>query len=105
MAARSGIIAGMGRVWEWCANPFHPYPGYAPFPGPGTDPFDAGLVSLRGACLHSQRCLRRASLRHWADPIGSEGAAAPVCPQNRAYGSVHGSSRKAYPPTHIEPVR
>jgi transposase len=38
-------------------------------------------------------------------PIGSEGAAAPVCPQNRAYGSVHGSSRKAYPLTHIKPVR
>jgi hypothetical protein len=37
--------------------------------------------------------------------IGSEGAAAPVCPQNRAYGSVHGSSRKAYPLTHIKPVR
>ena len=37
--------------------------------------------------------------------IGSEGAAAPVCPQNRAYGSVHGSSRKTYPPTHIKPVR
>lgn len=68
VAARSGVIAGMGRVWEWCANPFHPYPDYAPFPGPGTDPFDAGLISLRGACLHSQRCLRRASLRHWADP-------------------------------------
>jgi hypothetical protein len=39
------------------------------------------------------------------DRIGSEGAAAPVCPQNRAYGSVHGSSRKAYPLTHIKPVR
>ena len=26
------------------------------------------------------------------DTIGSEGAEAPVCPQNRAYGSVHGSS-------------
>jgi hypothetical protein len=39
-----------------------------------------------------------------AQSIGSEGAAAPVCPQNRAYGSVHGSSRKAYPLTHIKPV-
>ena len=28
--------------------------------------------------------------------VGSEGAAAPVCPQNRAYGSVHGSSHKTY---------
>jgi FixJ family two-component response regulator len=37
--------------------------------------------------------------------IGSEGAAAPVCPQNRAYGSVHGSSRKTYPLTHVKPMR
>jgi len=29
--------------------------------------------------------------------IGSEGAEAPVCPQNRAYGSVHGSSCNFYP--------
>jgi hypothetical protein len=33
--------------------------------------------------------------------IGSAGAAAPVCRQNRAYGSVQGSSRKAYPLTHL----
>jgi len=33
------------------------------------------------------------------------GGRSPVCPQNRAYGSVHGSSRKAYPPIHIEPIR
>ena len=37
--------------------------------------------------------------------IGSEEAAASVCPQNRAYGSVHGSSRKTYPLTQIKPVR
>jgi hypothetical protein len=29
----------------------------------------------------------------------------PVCPQNRAYGSVHGSSRKAYPPIDAKPMR
>ena len=28
--------------------------------------------------------------------IGSEEAAASVCPQNRAYGSVHGSSHNTY---------
>jgi hypothetical protein len=38
--------------------------------------------------------------------IGSEEAKmASVCPQNRAYGSVHGSSRKPYPLTKIKPVR
>ncbi len=49
--------------------------------------------------------MKRSGIREDHDPfaclIGSEGAAAPVCPQNRAYGSVHGSSRKAYPLTHI----
>ena len=30
---------------------------------------------------------------------------ASVCPHNRAYGSVHGSSRKTYPLTNIKPVR
>jgi hypothetical protein len=49
------------------------------------------------------REVRQQAAGRWL--IGSEGAAAPVCPQNRAYGSVHGSSRKAYPLTHIKPVR
>ncbi len=37
--------------------------------------------------------------------IGSEEAVASVCPQNRAYGSVHGSSRKPYPLLNIKPMR
>ena len=37
--------------------------------------------------------------------IGSEEAAASVCPQNRAYGSVHGSSRKSYPMMKLKPMR
>ncbi len=37
--------------------------------------------------------------------IGSEEAAAPVCPQNRAYGSVHSSSRKTDPLTKLKPMR
>ena len=37
--------------------------------------------------------------------IGSEEAEASVCPQNRAYGSVHGSSRKTDPLRNFKPVR
>ena len=33
------------------------------------------------------------------------GGRTPVCPQNRAYGSVHGSSRQPYPPIHVKPMR
>ena len=68
VAARSGLLEEIGKVWEWCANGFHPYPEFAPFPDRTTsqDHFGGDRISLRGAGLHTQRCLRRASFRHWA---------------------------------------
>lgn len=70
VAARSGLIEGTGRAWEWCANPFHPYPDFIPFPerGISQDRFETGKISLRGASLHTQRCLRRASYRNFSHP-------------------------------------
>ncbi len=70
IAARAGLIEGAGRVWEWCSNPFHPYPEFVPFPDAEVSQaaFDARHFSLRGACLHTQRCLRRASFRAWGLP-------------------------------------
>jgi iron(II)-dependent oxidoreductase len=69
-AARSGLIEGIGSAWEWCSNSFHPYPEFSPFPDQAStvSDFGASCVSLRGACLHTQRCLRRASFRNWAQP-------------------------------------
>jgi len=68
VATRSGVLPQPGRVWEWCSNPFHPYPEYQPFPG-DTFPIPQSHqhYSLRGGSLHTQQVLRRPSLRHWAD--------------------------------------
>lgn len=69
VAARSQAISDFGRVWEWCANPFHRYTGYvAPDdPEAGSGGFDTDHT-LRGGCLHSQRIQRRSSYRHHLAP-------------------------------------
>ncbi len=69
-AARLGMIEGTGRVWEWCANTFEAYDGYeAPVEAEFRTPaFDSGQAALKGACLHTQPALRRASFRRGADP-------------------------------------
>jgi iron(II)-dependent oxidoreductase len=68
VAARSGLLEEIGKAWEWCANSFHPYPQFAPFPDQtaSQDHFGGESVTLRGAGLHTQGCLRRASFRNWA---------------------------------------
>ena len=69
------------------------------------DPGGVGVVERvpngRSATSHSAQ----SSCAAGRVKIGSEGALAPVCPQNRAYGSVHGSSRQPYPPIHVKPMR
>ncbi|WP_176722494.1 SUMF1/EgtB/PvdO family nonheme iron enzyme [Candidatus Thiosymbion oneisti] len=75
VAARAGLIEGIGQVWEWCANPFHPYPEFRPFPDSSISQadFDGARFSLRGASLHTQGCLRRASFRNRAAPGDRQG--------------------------------
>ncbi len=70
VAARTGGIEMSGRVWEWCANPFHAYPEFEPWPSMENSQafFDAGYVSLRGGSLHTQRVRRRTSARHRLRP-------------------------------------
>lgn len=70
VAARAGHLQGTGLVWEWCANPFHPYPEFTPVPepSPSQQAFASHLGVMRGASLYTQRCLRRASFRHPANP-------------------------------------
>jgi iron(II)-dependent oxidoreductase len=70
VAARLGRLQDTGRVWEWCANTFHAYPEYQPPAEPEllSDGLGDAQVSLRGACLHTQASLRRASYRRGAAP-------------------------------------
>lgn len=66
-AARAGLLRGVGQVWEWCANRFHPYPGFRPFPyeGYSTPWFDDRHGVLRGASEHTLPPVRRTSFRNF----------------------------------------
>jgi len=68
LAARSRVIEHFGRAWEWCSNPFHPYPEFQPFPDESASMMDFSNhhISLRGASMHTQPILRRSSMRHHA---------------------------------------
>lgn len=69
LAARQGLVDQTGRVREWCWNAFEPYAGYEPPETPLlATKFDHNSVAVRGATLHTQPSLRRASYRHNAKP-------------------------------------
>ncbi|WP_316367890.1 SUMF1/EgtB/PvdO family nonheme iron enzyme [Candidatus Thiodiazotropha sp. CDECU1] len=70
LAVRTGVVSQTGRAWEWCSNGFHHYPSFQPFPDAIDSPHNGNEnhYSLRGASLHTQPILRRASFRHWALP-------------------------------------
>ncbi len=68
-AARIGGLEEVGRVWEWCSNPLHPYEEYEKPVNPEmATHFDETEKALRGGCLHTQPRLRRTSLRISAPP-------------------------------------
>jgi iron(II)-dependent oxidoreductase len=66
-AAAQGLLQGVGTVWEWCGNRFHPYPGFRAFPYEGYSVpwFDGGHHVLRGGSSYTQPCLRRATFRNF----------------------------------------
>lgn len=66
-AARKGLLQGVGEVWEWCGNTFHPYPGFRPFPYDAYSLpwFDGEHYVLRGSGRHSEDCIRRPSFRNF----------------------------------------
>ncbi len=64
-AARLGLLEDTGRVREWCANPFEAYDAYRAPDDPelASPGLNRGWGVLRGASLHSQPAVRRASFR------------------------------------------
>ena len=66
-ACRTGLLEQTGRVWEWCANTFHPYEGFTPFPYKEySNPwFDDRHYSLRGGSLHTRPAIKRPSFRNF----------------------------------------
>lgn len=66
-AARADLLRGVGQAWEWCANRFHPYAGFRPFPyeGYSTPWFDGQHGVLRGASEYTLPPVRRTSFRNF----------------------------------------
>ena len=66
-AQRGGLLHASGKVWEWCANRFHPYAGFCAFPyaGYSLPYFDKGYYTLRGGSIHTQSIVKRASFRNF----------------------------------------
>lgn len=66
-ARRAGILSDAGQVWEWCANPFHPYTGFRAFPyeGYSTPWFDRSHYTLRGGSRYTQAAVQRPGFRNF----------------------------------------
>jgi iron(II)-dependent oxidoreductase len=70
-AAASGALDATGRVWEWTASDFGPYPGFRPFPYREYSEvfFGDEYKVLRGGSWATHDVARRATFRNWDFPI------------------------------------
>jgi iron(II)-dependent oxidoreductase len=68
-AAARQVVAP-DQAWEWCSNQFFPYPGFRAYPYDGYSLpwFDDQHQTLRGASLHTQSPIRRATFRNFYTP-------------------------------------
>lgn len=66
-AAQRALVFGVGGAWEWCANPFYPYPGFRAFPyaAYSTPWFDGDHYALRGGSRYTHATVRRPTFRNF----------------------------------------
>ena len=66
-ARRHSLRLVSGRVWEWCANAFYPYPNFRAFPytGYSTPWFDGRHFVLRGGSRHTTAAIARPTFRNF----------------------------------------
>ena len=69
-AARLGLLERTGEAWEWCANAFHPYPGFRahPYREYSAPWFDGRHGVLRGGSRYSEPEMRRPGFRNYYEP-------------------------------------
>jgi iron(II)-dependent oxidoreductase len=69
-ARRHGALADSEQVWQWCDDPFYPYPGFTAFPYDGYSRpwFDGAHFIARGASVHTEIDVRRPGLRNFYPP-------------------------------------
>ena len=69
-AAKAGLLAGVGAVWEWTSSYFQPYPGFRTFPYAEHSEvfFGEEYRVLRGASWATDPLVSRVSFRNWDYP-------------------------------------
>jgi iron(II)-dependent oxidoreductase len=74
VAARAGVLEGIGEVWEWTSSDFAPYPGFVAFPYPEYSEvfFGQDFRVLRGGSWVSDPLVARVSFRNWDYPVRNQ---------------------------------
>ena len=70
IAKQQQLLNDDSQVWEWCANTFHPYEDFRPFPYENYSKpwFDGKHYSLRGSSAYTQAAVKRPSFRNFYNP-------------------------------------
>lgn len=71
VAARLGVLQGVGEVWEWTSSDFSGYPGFRAFPYPEYSEvfFGHDYKVLRGASWATDPLVARVTFRNWDFPV------------------------------------